>query len=273
MMARWLMALVYDVAGSTISLDQIPLFAFFVVVLTVQLLSVVAGFAQGKRGHVKSAGESEEPVGAMVSAVFALLAFMLAFTFSIAASRFDERRLVIVEEANAIGTTFLRTDFLTGPEQAKMKTLLRNYVLLRIKAVSEPETMTSSITRSEQLQSEMWAIAVDLGRKQPTPISALFVASLNDTIDLQTKRVAAGIYSRVPQTIWSALLLVSVLAFAGVGYYNGRNGTRAVAQTLILVCTYSIVLLLVADLDRPNQGLLRSNQQPMLDLARQIEAL
>lgn len=208
-------------------LDNAPLWAFFVGVVLTALLCFEAGFFQGKRLSKASEGQSEAPIGAMVSGVLALLAFMLAFTFGVASSRFDERRLLVVDEANAIGTTYLRAEFLDEPVRANVKKLLREYVDVRLEIFAHPERVQVAIAQAESLQQRLWTEAVELGRKRPTPISALFIGSLNEVIDLQAKRVTAGLHTRVPAVVWCALLIISALAMAAVGYYSGRGGTRA----------------------------------------------
>ncbi len=253
-------------------LDNMPLLMFFVIVVLISLLCFEAGFLQGRRIQNKSNEQSEAPVGAMVAGVLALLAFMLTFTFGIALDRFDERRLLVVEEANAIGTTYLRADFLDGPAKAKVQALLREYVSARLSCLEHPEHVQQAINRAEAVQQGLWKQAVEIGRAQPTPISGLFVSALNDVIDLHSKRVIAGLHTRVPVPVWVGLLCISALSMAGIGCYCGRSGTRARAESLILIATFSTVLLLVADLDRPSQGYFRVDQQPIIDLARQIGA-
>ena len=250
--------------------DNAPLWTFFLGVILIALLCFEAGYFQGKRLSKASAGQSEAPIGAMVSGVLALLAFMLAFTFGIASSRFDERRLLVVDEANAIGTTYLRAEFLDEPARANVKKLLREYVALRLDVCAHPEHVQDAIAQAESLQQRLWTEAVELGRKRPTPISSLFITSLNDVIDLQAKRITAGLHTRVPAVVWYGLLFISALSMVGVGYYAGRGGTGAWPETLILVTAFGTILFLVADLDRPSQGYLRVNQQPLTDLARQI---
>jgi hypothetical protein len=254
------------------SIDLLPLWAFFIFVVVMSLICVEAGYLQGKRLREKSSGESDASVGAMVGGVLALLAFILSFTFGMAAGRFDERRHLVLEEANAIGTTYLRTEFLDEPAKTKAQELLRKYVIVRVKGVSEQSQLQASIDESEALQAQLWKFAVDLGRKHPTPVSALFISSLNQVIDLHAMRVTTGLHTRVPKFVWAGLLVISALCMAGVGYFSGRCGTRAIAETIILAFSFGTVLLMVADLDRPGEGLLRINQQPMIDLARQIGA-
>src|SRR5215831_995347 len=115
-------------------IDALPLWALFIVILLVVLLSVEFGYRLGKYRRGRREEEKEAPLGTMVGATLGLFAFILAFTFGLAATRFDAGRQVLLDEANAIGTTYLRAGML--PEQREeIRTLLRNYVDTRLKAV------------------------------------------------------------------------------------------------------------------------------------------
>jgi len=136
----------------------------------------------------------------MAGATLGLLAFILAFTFGLAASRFDARRQVMLDEANAIGTTYLRAGMLL--EQGKqIRALLREYVDARLDTVKSGN-VAEGISRSENIQKQVWSEAKTVGTKNPNSIVAgLFVQSLNEMIDLHAKRVQAGVRSRIPGTI------------------------------------------------------------------------
>jgi hypothetical protein len=208
-------------------------------------------------------------VGAIVAAGLGLLAFLLAFTFGMAASRFDTRRGLVLDEANAIGTTYLRAALLPEPHRTEIRTLLRDYVDLRLEAV-QPGMSVPARERSEELQSRLWAQAVVVAEKQPTPITGLFIQSLNEVIDLHAKRVTMGLRNRIPLTIWVALYSTAILAMAGVGYYSGLSSTTRSLATLALAIAFSGILCLIADLDRPQEGLLKVSQQAMVDLRKSL---
>ena len=208
-------------------------------------------------------------MGAIVAAGLGLLAFLLAFTFGMAASRFDTRRGLVLDEANAIGTTYLRAALLPEPHRTEIRTLLRDYVDLRLEAV-QPGMTVPARERSEELQSRLWAQAVVVAEKQPTPITGLFIQSLNEVIDLHAKRVTMGLRNRIPLTIWVALYSTAILAMAGVGYYSGLSSTTRSLATLALAIAFSGILCLIADLDRPQEGLLKVSQQAMVDLRKSL---
>jgi hypothetical protein len=233
------------------------------------LLAVEAGFRIGRWRQRRAEQERESLVGGMVAALLGLLAFLLAFTFGIAASRFDTRRELVLDEANAIGTTYLRADLVPEPHATEIRALLREYVDLRLEAV-EPAKTAAALARSEELQGRLWAQAVVVGTKNPTPITGLLIQALNDVIDLHAKRVTMGLRNRIPVTIWGALYLTAILAMALVGYHAGLTSATRTFATPVLVVAFSGILWLVADLDRPQEGLLQVSQQAMIDLRKSL---
>jgi hypothetical protein len=250
-------------------LDCIPLWALFGGTLALIFLALEAGFRVGKWRQRRAEHEKESPVGAIVAAILSLPAFLLAFTYGMAASRFEIRRTLVLDEANAIGTTYLRAALLPEPHSAEVRALLREYVDVRLGGV-EPGMATTTLARSEDLQGKLWAKAVIVAEKNPTPITGLFIQSLNEVIDLHAKRVTLGMRNRIPITIWGALYLTIILALMGVGYYEGLASRTRTLETLVLVVTFSGVLWLLADLDRPQEGLLKVSQQAMMDLSKSM---
>jgi hypothetical protein len=250
-------------------LDFVPLWALFGGTVLLVLLAVEAGFWLGKWKRGRTEHELAAPVGAIVGAILGLLGFLLAFTFGMAASRFDTRRALVLDEANAIGTTYLRAAMVPEPHRTEIRSLLRDYVDLRLEAI-QPEKIVAALARSEELQDRLWTQAVIVAEKNPSPITGLFIQSLNDVIDLHAKRVTMGARNRIPITIWVALYFTAILAMAGVGYHSGLTCATRNLATLALVFTFSGILWLIADLDRPQEGLLKVSQQAMIDLRKSL---
>lgn len=246
-------------------LDLFPLWALMLLTVVAALVSVEVGYRLARYRSRHSKEEKEAPVGAIAGATLALLAFMLAFTFGLAASRFEDRRQVVLAESNAIGTTYLRAAMLPEPMRTETRNLLREYVDVRLEG-AQGQNADQTISKSVELHDRLWSQAVAAVEKDRTLITGLFVQSLNEVIDLHAKRVMVGRRSRVPRAIWMALYLLAVLATAAMGYYEGVTGTRRSVAVLALVLAFSAVLILVVDLDRPGEGLLRVSQQSMIDL-------
>ena len=239
--------------------------AVFGVTLLLVLLSVEIGYRFGRYRHKVSSREKDAPVGAMVGSTLGLLAFLLAFTFGLAATRFDARRAVVLDEANAIGTTYLRAAML--PEsRAEIRALLRDYVDVRLEIVKTRQVAVG-VRRSEELQGQLWSRTVSLGEKHPGSIVVgLFIQSLNEVIDLHAKRLAVALRSRIPGVIWAGLYGVAALALGGIGYQTGLAGNRRSMEIVVVAIAFSLVIWLIADLDRPGEGFLTVSQQAMLDL-------
>jgi hypothetical protein len=229
------------------------------------------GYRIGRWRHARQPDEREQPVGAMVASILGLLALVLAFTFSLAASRFDARRQTVLEEANAIGTTFLRARLLPEPEGSESALLLREYVDVRIRSVQQnkPE---AAIARSEALHELLWREAGAAAEKDRNSIiTGVYVQSLNNLIDLHAKRILVGIRSRIPLVIWVCLFGLAMLSMTSVGYQCGLSATRRSPAMPGLVLAFAVVLSLIADLDRGQEGLLQVSQQAMLDVQRSMQ--
>jgi hypothetical protein len=251
-------------------LDSLPLWGLFGATVAVILLSVEGGYRLGWFRRLRSEQEKEGPVGAMVAATLALLGFLLAFTFGLAASRFEARRQVLLDEVNAIGTVYLRAGLLAEVPRAETRKLLREYVDARLEGV-QPGKVEQAVRRSEELHGQLWAQAVAVGVKEPGSIMAgLFIQSLNELIDLHSRRLLVGLRSRIPGIIWAALYLVTILTMAAVGYHAGLTRTSRSPAVLALALTFAAVMILIADLDRPQEGLLQVSQQAMIDLRNTV---
>ena len=252
-------------------IDALPLWALFIFILLVVLLSVEFGYRLGKYRRSRREEEKEAPLGTMVGATLGLFAFILAFTFGLAANRFDTRRQLLLDEANAIGTTYLRAGMLPEGGQ-QIRDLLRDYVAARLEAV-RPGKLTEGMRRSEEFQQKLWTEAETVGNKNPNSIVVgLFVQSLNQMIDLHAARLQAAVRSRIPGAIWLGLFAVAALSLATMGYHAGLSGTRRSLAILAVAVTFAVVIELIADLDRPQEGVLRVSQQALLDVQRSMNA-
>lgn len=251
-------------------LDLLPLWSILPLTITIALLSIELGYRLASYRLRHSQEEKESPVGGMVGGTLGLLAFMLAFTFGLAGSRYEDRRQVLLSEANAIGTTYLRAAMLPEPMRTETQNLLREYVDVRLEAV-QPGKLDQAIAKSEDLHNQLWAQAVAVTEKDRSPITGLFIVSLNEVIDLHAKRVMAGLRSRVPGVIWIVLYVLAILTMVMMGYHSGLAHSRRSIAVIALVLGFSSVLFLIADLDRPGQGALRVSQQSMIDLRRSMK--
>jgi hypothetical protein len=247
-------------------LDIIPVWALPLATLAIVVLAVEAGFRLGRHRSQRAEHEKESLVGAAVGAALALVGFMLAFTFGIAGTRFEARRQAVLDEANAIGTTYLRASLLPEDRGKTIRPLLREYVDSRLEIVRTGD-INKGLQRANELHRQLWAEVEPIARKYPESIQVgLFVQSLNETIDLHTTRVVAALYSRIPLMVWIALYSITTLAMLGIGYHAGLAGKARSVSFLLLAITFAAVIFLVADLDRPREGTLRVSQQAIIGL-------
>ena len=250
----------------TSPIDVLPFWAVFAVAALIMLIAAEAGYRVGLFRRARSDDEKEAPVGGMVAATIGLLAFILAFTFNLAATRLDVRRDLVLREANALGTSYLRAA--TLPERgAEIRALLRRYTDVRIEAVQQAD-ISAPRRESEELQTRLWAEAVAVARAHENSIIVgLFVQSLNEVIDVHGMRIAV-LHRRIPAAIWVALLTLGLISFATMGYHAALTQTRRSPAALAITICFTVVIVLIVDLDRPFEGMLRTSQQPLID-ARQ----
>lgn len=251
-------------------LDPIPVLGVFVGFAVIALIVFEIGYRVGTWWQRRTPDHKEGPTGMLVGSILALLAFLLAVTMGMAADRFDTRRALVLTEANAIGTTYLRAGYLPEPYSTDARRLLRSYVPLRINnadAATFKENQAASARVLDQLWQDVEAMAPTEGNSE---IFALYVETLNETIDLENARGVAVLYARVPETVILMLFLGEILTMGVVGYSAGLAGSRGMLTAIVLVLVLGAVLTLVVDLDRPRDGFLTVNQQPMIDLAEQI---
>ena len=256
-------------------LQQIPLWGVFGLTVAMVLLSIWIGTFLGQRRRRRPDHEAEASLGTIIGATLGLLAFMLAFTFNIAAGVFQNKRELLLSEVNAIGTAYLRAGLLSEPYQSQIRKLLREYVDIRVNlARQSPQELAQNfqeaVSRSESLQDQMWShAAAAAGADHGSVIDALFINSLNEMIDLHTSRLTVFRY-HIPPVIWYSLYFITILSMITVGYQVGLSGKSVLKIGVVLALTFSSVIFLVADLDRSAEGHLRVSQQPMFELQQKL---
>jgi MFS family permease len=253
----------------------LPAWVIFVGTTVLILLSIYVGVFLARFRRKRFPQEKETSVSTLVGATTALLAFLLAFTFGLAASRFDAKRAFLLDEVNAIGTAFLRTGLIPEPHRTAVRALLQEYVDLRVELVQHPEKAEQLVQRSGELQGLMWSHAEALVNAdlQNPPLVALFVSALNEMFDMQTKRITVGVFYQMPSALWIALFALIVFSTLAVGYLLGTSDRASWLLVLLLSLALATVVLLIVDLDRSGAlgaGLIKVEQEPMLDLQQWI---
>jgi hypothetical protein len=238
------------------------------VVLLLMVASLEAGFRIGRLASLRrQASEGEKSAVNFSSAgMVGLLAFLLGISLSMASGRYEQRRDSVLAEANAIGTSWLRAELATAAERDSLQRLLREYTEVRIatvRGVTDTAEEDRLNQRTNALQTEMWRLAAAVAERSPTPISGLLLASLNETFDLAlTNR--RNFNSHVPTYVLRLLLTVSILAVGAVGYGFGLAGTRQFAVSFMLLATWTLAIVLIIDVDRPQAGQVRVSPTPLV---------
>ena len=235
----------------------LALFSAFVVAV---LSCVEAGRRTGRRAFVRGAVHPAG-LGTVETVAFGLLALLLAFTFSGAAERFDRRRAQAVEEANDIGTAWLRLDLLPAAAQPKLRDAFRRYTDSRIqtyRVFSESGLAAAheEYARSVALQNEIWSDAVAACREAPSQASIVLLPALNAMIDITTTRLSAT-RTHPPRIVFIVLGLISLACALLVGYEMGASETRSWAHIVVLALLLSAMLYVILDFEYPRLGLIR----------------
>lgn len=244
------------------------------VVVVLLLLATEVGYRAGNRVPPGLTDGAKSPVLGISGALFGLLALLLGFTFSMSLSRFEQRKRLVLQEANAIGTAYLRSELLPEPDRSATASLLRSYVDARLDFFNHrasPAEFKAVLDRTAKLQKELWSHAVEVAPKHEQAVTtSLFIQALNEVIDLEAERMAAK-QNHVPEIVLLLLLLVAMMAAALVGYSCGLMDRRHSFSTTTMVLLIALVITVIIDLDRPSRGMIRVNQDPMIRLRDSIK--
>jgi hypothetical protein len=236
------------------------------------VVSAELGYRFGLRLHRTQDEARKGQIGPIQGAILGLLALLLGFTFALSVSRYEARRHLILDEANAIGTTDLRAALLPDAHRLPVEKLLREYVNARLEyfaAGSDPVRIASAVESAAGIQDQLWDHAVAAGKDAPTPIVATFVTSLNEVINIDATRLNA-LRTHVPGAVWLILLAVAMSGCYISGYAGGASGARSSFAGIVMPLLIALVIALIVDLDHPRGGLITIKQQALLDLQEQI---
>jgi hypothetical protein len=239
--------------------------------LTALVLWLAAHFAAGPLRHVRPPqGDQRSDYDVVQTATLTLLALIIGFSFSMAISRYDTREQREAQEANTIGTTYLRASLLPEGDAAAMRGALRAYVHARIAYYStrDPQRLAAIAAQTDSLQARIWGIVQRCAAAQPGPIVALVIASTNDAIDSAGYAQAAR-SNTIPLTAWALMLAMAVGANLLVGY---TSRSRNAAPRLVLPIVVAVAIALVADMDTPAGGTVRVAPLNLQQLARTMDA-
>lgn len=244
---------------------------FPLVVLALSLLVqwLAAWLADAFRSRMRPLKELErEDYGIVLTASLTLLGLIIAFSFSMAVSRYDQRKNYEEAEANAIGTEYVRADLLPAADAARVRELLRRYLDQRVLfyTTRDGPQLRRIDADTTQLQNELWSTVRAAAAAQPTPLMSLAISGMNDVLNSQGYTQAAW-WNRIPSAAWGLMAAIAVFCNLLHGYH-ARTGDALLF--LVLPLSVSISFFLIADIDSPRGGLIRVLPQNLLHLAQSL---
>ena len=249
----------------------LPLWAIYITIVLIIILSVRAGvtFARWRKKRVKN--EDDGPINTLVGATLGLLAFMLAFTFSLSSSRFDARKQFLLEEVNTIETSWLRSGLVEQPYSNQLRKKLVDYTEIRIWLLDNPSKVKETLKKSSEIQNDIWALLTLMTKNNigDSRINALLIESINDMFDYQSRRVSKGLVDRIPNLIWIALFSLIIISMFEVGYLLGKSEKANWILVLALSMAFSAIIIIIVDLDS-SKGHITLNYQSLYDMHSRI---
>ncbi len=246
-------------------LDSLPVYGVYFGIVLLILFSFEVGYQISRQARKRYNKDMPSTLGPMVAGLLSMLAFILAFTFSIAATQYENRKQMVLDEANAIGTAYLRADLVDAHHKTEIKSLLRDYVNARLRAIDSNKFETE-MDISTELHILLWAEASSAAELAPNTNTSLLVQSINDVIDMHQNRLTAAVRNRITGSIWLTLLTISALTMVTVGFQAGYSLSRRLIAVIPLALAFAALTAVIADLDHPQKGLIKVGQQAMISL-------
>lgn len=247
----------------------------FVALLALAVFAAWLAFSAGRwlggREHHRDDKEHEGPVGSVVAATLGLLAFTLAITFNMAHHKHSGRKELVRQDVRAIHMAYDRALLLPDDAAKSAQDKLVEYARLRaFDTFSQPDVPIGQIVqRSEQIQRELWLQAVE---HHTEPQARFYLDALSNMTNTHAERVTMGMHDRVPLPVWICLIFVTALGMVTMGYQASLLGSKRTRAMIPLIISFCLILCVALDLDRPQDGVLRVDQSPMLRLAGTLES-
>jgi hypothetical protein len=257
-------------------ISDFPLFVFALSFVGLWLSAKIGGSIRDRQRNKEEEGREDFDV--IMAAILTLLSLIIGFSFSMAVNRYDQRKNYEEAEANAIGTEYVRVDFLPSVDAAKARALLKNYLDQRILFYNTRVSFYSASGTSQlqqidattaQLQNDLWAVVQAPAVAQPTPIVALVASGMNDVLNSQGYTQAAWLY-RIPREAWLLMVFIAIFCNLMIGY--GSRRARAKGFLFVVIpLVVSISLFLIADIDTPRSGIIRVHPVNLTSLSQSIK--
>jgi hypothetical protein len=249
------------------TLANFPLLVLVVFFFMLWLAANLGSFVAQRQNPLK---ELHHEFGVVQGAMLTLLGLLIGFSFSMAVSRYDQRKNLEEEEANAIGTEYVRVDLLSAPEASRAHGLLKDYLDKRILfyQTRDEHELQQIDAATAQLQAEMWSAVRVPAAASPNPVAALTVAGMNDVLNSQGYTQAAW-WNRIPSPAWGLMIMVALISNLLIGYGVKRTGHYLL---LVLPIAVAISFFLIADMDSARRGTIRVRPQNLISLSQSLQA-
>ena len=213
-------------------------------------------------------GDERDDLGLVMSGCLTLLGLIIGFSFSMAVSRYDQRKNYEEEEANAIGTEYVRADLLPTADAARVRQLLTQYLDQRLLSytIRDARQLEQIDRETAKLQTEMWFVVQGAAMAQPTHPVALVVSGMNDVLNRQGYTQAAW-WNRIPVAAWSLMAALAICCGLLIGYSAHRRETLLF---MVLPFVAAITFFLIADIDSPHRGVIRVLPQNLISLSQSL---
>jgi hypothetical protein len=259
-------------------IDDIPLLLLLLLTIVLMVAFIELGFWVAQRRQGKPNKPQMAQVRAIMGASLGLLAFMLAFSFSMAQRHFELRTDAYLLEISAVDSAYRGADLLGPVRQQAAKELLREFVALRRETSqaldgNDFESVVDKIRQAEAIHDQLWSVAESSMAQGDSVDASIFVSAILAMINANDERLQATIFNRISPIIWVTLFLMSLLSMIIMGFQAGLTGTHSRLATWTLAVTFSAVMMLVTDLDRPRMSLFKMNQQLMVELQNRMNTI
>jgi hypothetical protein len=256
-------------------LYEMPIWVNGALFLVVLFLAIEVGYRVGLRQHRSDGDEIRKTRGDVtLGSMLALLGLMLAFTYAFSLSRADMRKQAVMEEANAIGTAFLRADLAAEPGRSELRARLLDYARTRVvtsEMIRTHEKLMEVVTRSEQARSTLWPATKRLIQGDlPDPLKISIVQAVNDVLDANTIRIAV-VFDRLPGVVLTLLVLIAASSLTVAAYNAGLNGRMSRWRMSAFALVLAALMLVIVDFDQGKRGLIKISDQPIKAVIREME--
>ena len=245
-----------------------PVVVFVVTLIILRLAARFGSYLLSRRAPMED--KEHDDLGVILAAALTLLGLIIGFTFSMAVTRYDQRKNYEEEEANAIGTEYLRVNLLPSADTARIHQTLREYLDQRIAFYQNRDDAKLPQINAEtsRLQAELWSEVEASGRANPTPVVSLAVAGMNDVLNREGYTQAAW-WNRIPIAAWCLMFAIAIVCNGLIGYTSHKLDGKARRYTVFPLIT-AISFFLIADIDSPSRGVIRVHPQNLEALAQSL---